>query len=829
MSSALERGRGHTVAIGRALAVLTLVAVVPSITTHVARATPLYIAPYTFYDTGNQPFSVAVGDLNGDGRPDVAAACTGSGTAAVLFGAPGGVLGPKTEYAVGSQPRAIAIGDLNGDGHPDLAVANSTPNNAAASSMSVLINNGNWTFHPAVHYPSGQVPLGIAIGDLNGDGHPDIVTANQFGNSVSIFINHGDGTFAPRTDINTSPSPQTVAIGDLNNDGRQDLVVDGGSVALGNGNGTFGPFVFQGVPAFVVLGDVNNDGKLDLVGAYGVRLGNGDGTFGSFLVYESATGDQITRVAIGDINHDGRLDIATCSIQPPDGSFTDDISIMLGYGDGTFAPHRDLPTGMRPQAIQIASLDGQHAEVVVANQFVNAVSVYIGNGVGSFPAVPYFSIGGEPNVYPDNTQIGDFNGDGIPDVAVALRGSASVSVILGTGHLDFGPPTLYGPREVVSLRIGDLNEDGAPDLVVSNTAPYPQHAATISVMLGNGDGTFGPSTDITVGPDPAGLTIGDFDGDGHLDVAVARTDTISIMHGLGNGGFAIPVGIAINFASTVDAADVNGDGKLDLVVPNYTTGFNVAVLLGNGNGTFGPEIDNPVPYRSQLALGDFNGDGRLDLVLDEFDGAGTFDTAIKPGQGNGIFGARSVLTFDTRGVAGIGDIDGDGRQDIATGSAAGSAVLLGNGNGTFGSKIGVGPTLFRALHDMDGDGRPEIIGTRSRYDNLFFVLKNTAALTSAPLPGTPASVALAQSIPNPARDGVAISFTIPQRGQVSIRLYDVSGRMVRTLYDGPAEAGSHTVRWDRRSASGQRVAPGLYFYDLNVEGARLTRRLVVVE
>jgi hypothetical protein len=218
------------------------------------------------FATGDCPHSVAIGDLNGDGKPDLAVANWNDNTVSVLPGNGNGTFGTKTDFATVGFPQPVAIGDLNGDGKPDLAVANVNVN-----TVSVLLGNGNGTFGTKTDFATGYIPHSVAIGDLNGDGKPDLAVAN-FDWDVSVLLGNGNGTFGTKTDFATGSHPQSVAIGDLDLDGNPDLAVanlsdNTVSVLLGNGDGNFGTktdFATGSEPMSVAIGDLNGDGKPDL-------------------------------------------------------------------------------------------------------------------------------------------------------------------------------------------------------------------------------------------------------------------------------------------------------------------------------------------------------------------------------------------------------------------------------------------------------------------------------------------------------------------------------------------------------------------------------------
>jgi hypothetical protein len=360
-----------------------------------ASADPLFAAPMAF-ETGATPYFVAIGDLNADGKPDLAVANYGSNTVSVLLGNGDGTFGTMTEYGAGNGSISVAIGDLNGDGKPDLATANRGSNTA-----SVLLGNGDGTFGTMTDYGAGSGPFSVVIGDLNGDGKLDLAVANQFAKTVSVLPGNGDGTFEPCTDYVTGSSAISMAIGDLNTDGSPDLVVADVSqsmvsVLLNDGSGAFGASAdYATGPGWgggltLAIGDLNGDGKPDLAATnvantyantVSVLLNNGDGTFGTNTDYD--TGSQSYSVAIGDLDADGKPDLAVGNTN------SNSITVLFGNGDGTFSGTTDFDAGGRPLSVSIRDLDADcRPDLVVANQFSNTVSVLLNLGTGTIDVGP---------------------------------------------------------------------------------------------------------------------------------------------------------------------------------------------------------------------------------------------------------------------------------------------------------------------------------------------------------------------------------------------------------------------------------------------------------
>ncbi len=355
---------------------------------------------------------------------------------------------PRTDFATGTAPVGVISADFNGDGRPDLAVVNKTSN-----TVSILLGRPDGTFGPKTDFPTGNGPVALAVGDFNDDGRLDLAVVNQTDNTVSILLGNGtgrvgDGTFGPKKDFPTGAGPSAVAVGDLNADGRLDLAISNQtdntvSILLGNGTGRAG-----------------------------------DGTFGPKKDFPTGAGP--SAVAVRDFNADGRLDLAITN------QTDNTVSVLLGNGtgstaDGTFAPKTDFPTGKGPSAIGVGDFNGDgRLDLAITNQTDGTVSVLLGDGTGNigngrFGARNDFNVGTTPAA----VVVNDFNVDNRLDLAVANKGSNTVSILLGNGDGTFGArldvATSAGPSSMASA---DFDGDGRPDLAVAN-----QGANTVSVIL----------------------------------------------------------------------------------------------------------------------------------------------------------------------------------------------------------------------------------------------------------------------------------------------------------------------------------------------------------
>ena len=348
----------------------------------------------------------------------------------------------------------------------------------------------------------------------------------------AVTISQCSAQFTRKAVIKVSPQPETTTVADFNNDGIPDLAVDlyfpnAVAVLLGAGDGTFPTrFVFGsgtgGNPAAMAVGDFNEDGKADIVlfpDQVSFFAGNGDGTF-HLAATSPYPGIDPVWSAVGDFNHDGHLDIANAD------NATSNVSVLLGNGDGTFQPAVEYPLAEPPLGVVAA----------------------------------------------------DFNNDGYADLAVTLVCSnnlcahGEVDVLLNNQDGTFQSPLKFatGASTSEGLAAADLNGDGNLDLVVANGG-FATQEGTVSVLLGNGNGTFASSVDYLTAYGTISVAVADLDGDGHPDVVAGNagvSNTFSLLRGNGDGTLQSPRTFGVGPAPVhVLAADINGDGAPDLIFP----------------------------------------------------------------------------------------------------------------------------------------------------------------------------------------------------------------------------------------------------------------------
>ncbi len=313
------------------------------------------------------------------------------------------------------------------------------------------------------------------------------------------------------------------------------------------------------------------------------------------------------------------------------GSFM--LTIML---TPSAAPFQTLPVGLNPQAIVAGDFNGDgHLDLAISNSSSNDVSVLLGNGDGTFQPQVTYAVGAGPLAI----VAADFNGDGKLDLA--LTDNNGMAILLGNGDGTFQPASMVAAGLDGALVAGDFSGDGRIDLAVSNYG-----SIAISVLLGNGDGTFRPAVSYTVGSDPAGIVAADFNGDGKLDLALTDDNGVAILLGNGDGTFQPASTVATGLEGGLAAGDFNGDSRIDLAVDNSSFGGDggVSVLLGNGDGTFQPQVSYAVgQFPSSIVAGDFSGDGRTDLVVAN---AFSNDVSVLLGNGNGPSNPQSITRLE---------------------------------------------------------------------------------------------------------------------------------------------------------------------------------------
>ena len=563
-----------------------------------------FVAPHvTSGGHGNMADSVAVADFNHDGYPDIAVAYLQDNAVRVLSGTGGGHFSSAAEYPVGKQPYSIATGDLNNDGYADLVTANT-----ADGTVSVLLNNGggSGTFASAQTYPVGHLPYQVAIGDLNGDGIPDLAVTNYGDNTVSILYGQSGGGFTGGQTLTTCTNPYGVAIGDTRHSGQNDVAVTCYrtgqlEVFLNNSMMPYQPppaqasfqspemYSTDSEPTSLVMGDFNRDGNLDIVTGNSTAndvsffAGNGSGGFASAV--NSFALNFPDSIAAGDVNGDGILDLVTVAPN------FNQVAILLGKGDGTFGQRVEFAAGEQPWAVAMGdfNLDGK-LDIVTANT-VHRVNLTI-------PAYQTMYM----NEFPPTK-------NGGPSINVLLNGSGSKITLTHSpsGTVASGTPVTLTATVAASVPTGTATPSGTATFEDTNgavlgTSTLSGGTATLTVpslgsgrhvitVLYSGDSLYQPNTmsgfAVRVSGTPVTLTF--------QPNPVNSGTTYTYTAVVGTAGSAkAPVGTITLFIQLSNGTLIQADGPNAVIAnANKTSTFSDTLTAGTSGNSLAYAVFNP--------------------------------------------------------------------------------------------------------------------------------------------------------------------------------------------------------------------------------------------
>jgi hypothetical protein len=786
-------------------------------------------------------------DLNGDGFSDLAVA--GNAGLTICYGGPTG-LGAPVSLSNANLAASMAIVDLNGDGRLDLVYINGT-------NIVVRLATGPLTYGPEIANPTGlpNPAVFVTAGDIDEDSKPDLLIL-EGGTPVAWMKGKGDGTFGAAA-LLAMTSDDVLFLADLNGDHHLDAIGERGW-SLGDGHGNFAAPVAFG-PAILGVGDVTGDGAPDLVLAVAgdqnknnsanLEVFRNDGA-GNFTPTWSQPCFDLFGVSIADFNEDGKNDVLV-----PDGVIGN-VSVHLSNGDGTFGGLRNYRTGNGPSGVVLVDITGDgRLDAVTSDKLDNTVSVLPGLPGGAFDAPIHYAVGSGPN----GIAVGDLNGDGHLDVVTANMFDNTLSVLLGQpgGTLIPGATIPTDPTPV-ALAMGDLDQDGHLDVAVVS-----QGGNMLRIFRGDGSGGLHAGAVYTTSTMPGRVVIGDVDGDPWPDVVVnsvrppGNANFVDVFRG--SSGGLLPKVSYLGGGRDIGIADVNGDGRPDIVTMSSSV---VGNLLGTGGGAFAPVANSfRVSQNRALAIADDNGDGKPDLFI-----AGDWANCVwfVRGLGNNTFaGAEGYGTERTPSALAVADLDGDGTLDVVTADLDTSlvSVLLGvspgpvpalatlvsaeaTGNvvriawltGLVGSTVTVDRSANGASWTSvgqivpDGSGRltfedPDVTPGADYLYRLGFDRGGQtvyAGLVSVHVP-VAASLSLAPGS-NPSHGQFSVSFSLPDARPARLELYDVSGRRVLTREVGNMGSGTHVLRLGETSA----LHSGVYWLRLVHPTKTLVARAALV-
>jgi hypothetical protein len=753
------------------------------------------------------PVVLAVGDFNGDGKLDIAAA-TEDGLIRIMTGGGDGSFQQTATYpsSAGSNPYPFAVGDFNGDGRADLAIANPSGGKvtillgasvslAEAGTPQTTVAGTAFAAPLQVTAMEGAVPVpGVLVtfatptsgagatlssttATTNASGVASVVaTANSTLGSFTISASAGPLTdFFALTNALGGPASvtpvtaaQSTAVGTAFAKALSVTVKDAGGNPLSNVTVTFAtPSSGASASLSSTTAVTNASGVAGvtatangLVGSYAATAAVGPVTATFSLTNQAASSVMLSAAPVTSTY--GTPVVLTATVTPASATgkvtFWDGVNMVgagvVSSGVATYATHL-LPAGIRQLRAYYSGSGG------MAGSGSNTAAAAVNTAAASI-----FEAGGTATAGSNARAVvtADFNGDGKADMAVVNSQSNNISVLLGNGDGTFWSALTYAAGDSpYAIATGDFNGDGITDLVVADYSD-------ITVLIGNGDGTFQPPGSYATFERALAVVVADFNGDGIADIATGG----SIF--LGNGDGTFQAALAYNAgqpAYAMAAGDFNGDGKTDLVVG--TSGTSLEVFIGNGDGTFKAPVSYNCGYLPlSIVVADFNGDGKLDIASPGNYWGGLY---VLLGNGDGTFQGANIIALTSSNPSGLvqGDFNGDGKTDLAVLGQNMVTILLGTGTGSFqaGINYSVAGNNALAVADFNGDGRADLaaVNGNNTPGTVSVLLGVTATISAGGTPqtaplntafGSPLQVTvMAGSTPVP---GVTVNFAVPISG-----------------------------------------------------------------
>jgi hypothetical protein len=714
---------------------------------------------------GGTPASPAFADFDGDGLADLVVALADSGRVAVLPGVPGG-FGPAIPFPGGGG--ALVVGDFTGDGTADVVVVAGDsvvclpsmcgPKLAATVALARRDEPPAIVGFERTFAWTRTAPVALARVELSRDGGAhwtalaEAVAADRLAWTVT-----GPATGAAR-----------LRVADASVPGRFDETA---SFAIREAFGTPGASAAL-AGSRLATGDLDGDAFADAAVTDGatVQVLRGIGLQGGFTEVARFAAPGVRQVLLADVDRDGLADVVTLS-----GGY---LALHRRLADGSFDEPLIVPIDSGDAGLVVGDFDEDGTPdmaLASSNGVANRVSVLRGFGVPGAPEFVPLTNAALPAA-PAAIATGDWNGDGIADLAVTH--AAGLSVLLGNGAGGRGDGTFrvtstraFGAGSLRGLLACDADGDGAPDLVAPDSAAH-----AVWITRGDGAGGFGPPVSFAVPLAPRALSPADVDGDGHLDFAIAGDAGTCLLRGTGAiaaGAFAAAAWLPA--AAALASRDADGDGIADLL------------LLGGGALSVAPGGTAPAAPAPHLLTP--NGSERP-----------------RPGDELLVRWAASGAPVDL-------DLSRDGGERWER--------LATNLPGTSFRWTVTGPVTGLARLRV----RESAIPARADTSDAPFQIEPTA-LDATPL--APVALALSPPWPNPARGVVSLALTLPQSVQVTAEVLDIAGRRVRTLHQGALAAGAHSLRWNGTTDNGDTSPAGIYFVRIRLDGYELARPVTLV-
>lgn len=667
------------------------------------------------YDVGAIPESIITDDLDADGDPDIVVLNNADDTLSVLKNLDGTGFAPSVHYPTPYNPMEMKCGDLNGDGFTDLAVVSTEGNdNLLSVYLTTVDERGNWDFSytDIREITTGKYPHSLGIFDFENDKDLDIAVSCKSEDHFEVYLNDGKGTFTFKKAIPTEPSPGIIAGGDLDGDGYGEVIVCN-------------------------RGDTDHivDGEIHRFTASIFK--NNKGRFIDHVDY-SITKNPMS-IKLADLDNDGNLDIAIAN----EGFGVDAVSILFNSGHGEFQKSTDTEVDasvfgtVNPFDLYCEDVNGDgFKDIVTVCEHSDSFSILINNHNRGFEgSIEYFGGWG-----PNNLCIADFDLDGDNDVALTNKRALSEDFNKPFGtvtiHKNYGYGVFSTDRKFAvgtaprGIDTFDFNNDGYMDLGAAN-----YFGSTLSILQNQKNGQFRSKVDIPIGLEPYAVSAADYDGDGDIDIASADEARflVLVLYNDGNGTLGNRMDFDIGgFPFAVKNGDFDLDGDMDIITANH--GENSMSILYNDNNTgfmdpLTVDLGTRMPFDVQLE--DMDGDGDKDMVVANLGKDNDYQNTVSIlfRQDNGEYTGITdyIVGMGPTGVI-VGDLNGDGMNDIATSSIRSStlSVILNNGDGTFGETVqlpcGRAPYTITKM-DFNFDGNMDLI-VAGAFSNTYSFFEN---------------------------------------------------------------------------------------------------------
>ncbi|CAF1210047.1 unnamed protein product [Adineta ricciae] len=627
--------------------------------------------------------TIVVVDINQDNCLDVIITCEDAGTVLVYRGMCDGTFQPAVSLAIGSgtSPYYVIVVDLNNDQHLDMAVT------CFQTSEVVILygdTTGNFILSRRYSTGAGSNPWALTAVDLDNDDDPEYLVTYWGTGYLAVLTEYYAAQFSKQISFSTgsAPHPYSLATADFNNDNQSDVVIansntDDIKVMFGLNNGLFTTPITYSIgihssPQYVLTSDIDKDNHVDIVtvnskeNTLSVIMNYGNGTFAEQKKYSTGSDSSPSSVAMGDLNNDQRNDLVITNQQG------DNIGIFIGYDYTSFQSQITYSAGNAQglNAVTVSDFNNDtNVDIAAVYQMNYQLGIFLGDGNGNFTLLALYPTG--DNSIPRGLVVDDFNKDNSADIAVAYFGSSAIGIFIGYGNGSFSNQvtvsigTNTGPR---SLAVGDLNNDNQTDIVSINV-----YTNSISILIGDGTGNFTllETYALETLADLYGPVMGDLNDDERIDIVICNyfTDTVIVFLGYGNGSFRDHTLYLVGYRfgpGSIVIGDFNNDSRLDIAVANYNIN-SVGILLGKGDGTLGDCTtystgDGTTPVNQ--IVGDFNNDKVLDIAVANY-GTGTIVILYGYGDGTFLLGIP-YSTGSGSGPAWIasGDFNKDGQLDI---------------------------------------------------------------------------------------------------------------------------------------------------------------------